>query len=56
MEHRGPYVYTDDGRIVCEINHPKFGWIPCTIDENDPPTQDIFNDVVANETIEPYEG
>jgi len=27
--------YTKDGRIDCEIEHPKFGWIPFTADPDD---------------------
>lgn len=34
IEYRKP-VYTEDGRINCEINHPDFGWIPFTADAND---------------------
>jgi len=34
MEYKNP-TYTSDGRIDCEINHPKFGWIPFTADSND---------------------
>lgn len=34
MEYRNP-IYTVDGRINCEINHPEFGWIPFTADPND---------------------
>jgi len=28
-------VFTSDGRIDCEINHPSFGWVPFTADQND---------------------
>jgi len=34
MEYRNP-VYTEDGRIDCEINHPEYGWIPFTCDPDD---------------------
>ena len=27
--------YTQDGRIDCEIDHPAYGWIPYTADQND---------------------
>ena len=27
--------YIDDTRIDCEIEHPKFGWIPYTLDPSD---------------------
>lgn len=29
-------VYTADGRIDVELNHPAYGWIPFTADPNDP--------------------
>lgn len=28
-------VFTADGRIDCEINHPVYGWIPFTADPSD---------------------
>lgn len=28
-------VFTVDGRIDCEVQHPQFGWIPFTADQND---------------------
>lgn len=34
MELRNP-VFTADGAIDCEINHPQFGWIPFTADPED---------------------
>lgn len=34
MDIRNPQ-YTADGRIDCEIEHPTFGWIPFTADQND---------------------
>lgn len=34
MEYRNP-IYTIDGRIDCEINHPEYGWIPFTADSYD---------------------
>ena len=35
METRNE-VFIADGRIDCEINHPKFGWIPFTASPDDP--------------------
>jgi len=29
-------VFTADGRIDCEINHPVYGWIPFTASPDDP--------------------
>lgn len=34
MSIRNP-VFTADGRIDCEIEHPVYGWIPFTADPND---------------------
>lgn len=34
MDIRNP-IFTSDGRIDCEIDHPIYGWIPFTADEND---------------------
>lgn len=34
MDIRNP-TYTKDGRIDCEIDHPIYGWIPFTADQND---------------------
>lgn len=37
-------VFTVDGRIDCEFNHPVYGWIPFTADPNDvePHGREIF--------------
>ena len=35
MEFRNP-VYNRHGTIDCEVNHPKFGWIPFTASPDDP--------------------
>jgi hypothetical protein len=34
MDIRNP-IFTADGRIDCEIDHPAHGWIPFTADPND---------------------
>ena len=54
MEHRGPYKYTESGMIDCEVNHPIYGWIPFSADENDSIGQSIFQEIVANEEVEAY--
>lgn len=41
MDFRYP-VYTGDGRIDCEVNHPRFGWIPFTASPDDPASAAIF--------------
>lgn len=35
MEIRNP-VFDANGAIVCEVNHPQYGWIPFTADPIDP--------------------
>ncbi len=36
MEFRNPkFINAQNTQIDCEINHPKFGWIPFTCDPND---------------------
>lgn len=42
-------VRLEDGRIDCEINHPRFGWIPFTADPNDvePHGRAIHAEIVA---------
>ena len=44
MEFRNA-VKTADGRVDCEINHPVYGWIPFTADQNDtePLGRAVFN-------------
>lgn len=39
--------YIDDTRIDCEIEHPKFGWIPYTIDPADTDMTINNNDLLA---------
>lgn len=34
MNYRNP-IYTENGWIDCEIEHPEYGWIPFTCDPND---------------------
>jgi len=48
--------YTADGRIDCEVNHPKFGWIPFTTDPNDSEKlgRDLFAKITNAGGIAPY--
>ena len=57
-EHRGPYRFTESGCIDCEINHPIFGWLPFTADENDIEEigRNTYQDIIANQTVIPYDG
>ena len=42
-------VFTADGSIDCEIEHPAFGWLPFTASENDSEShgRDIFASALA---------
>lgn len=44
MQIRNP-IYTADGRIDCEINHQKYGWVPYTASgaSTDPDEKAIFD-------------
>jgi hypothetical protein len=35
--------YNENGTIDCEIDHPAYGWIPCTVSSDDAETVGIFN-------------
>lgn len=45
--------YTEDGRINCEIEHSKFGWIPFTADSNDVEEfgRNLFEQISSNGDI-----
>lgn len=49
-------IYTADGRIDCEIEHPEYGWIPFTADPNDVAEhgREIFARIVEEGTAAPY--
>lgn len=44
--------FIESGKIDAEINHPEFGWIPCTFSPDDPPTAALFH--AASATAKPY--
>lgn len=46
MEFRNP-IYTADGRIDVEVNHPRFGWIPSTVSPDDAGTSDTYDLALA---------
>lgn len=48
-------VFNAFGTIDCEINHPRFGWIPFTASPDDPEQsgRDIY-DVVSQGEVGPY--
>lgn len=50
--------YIKNGCIDCEIEHPKFGWIPFTCDPNDIgaafDTKELFDRMAASNTVAAY--
>lgn len=50
--------YIKNGWIDCEIEHPKFGWIPFTCDPNDTETafdtKELFDRMVASNNVAAY--
>lgn len=50
MNYRNP-TYTADGNIDCEVEHPKFGWIPFTASPDDVEEhgRDLFNRIPPEE-------
>ena len=45
--------YNQHGTIDCEIEHDKFGWIPCTLSPDDSETSGLFEEV--KDLATPYE-
>jgi hypothetical protein len=48
MEYRNSQ-HLENGQIDCEINHPDFGWIPFTCDQND--STPLFDVAVLHEEM-----
>lgn len=50
--------YIKNGWIDCEVEHPKFGWIPFTCDPNDTgaafDTKELFDRMKASNTVAAY--
>ena len=46
--------YNQFGTIDCEIEHPKYGWIPFTATPDDPETADIYNQIIVAGNIKTY--
>jgi len=55
MNYRNP-IYTADGAIDCEIEHPDYGWIPFTAREDDAEKhgRDLFAALTDAGGIAPY--
>lgn len=56
MEFKNHFFSSFD-KIDADINHPDFGWIPCTFSPDDPPTAWLFHaaSVSATPYVEPEE-
>ena len=58
MDYRNARYIDDQGRIDCEINHPKHGWIPYTLDPTDTDMTINNDDLLAameqNGDVTPY--
>lgn len=57
MEYRNPQR-SANGRIDCEINHPKYGWIPFTCDPQDTGAEfdvaALYASLAADPNLAPY--
>jgi hypothetical protein len=55
INYKNP-VYTADGRIDCEVEHPVYGWIPFTADPNDVEShgREIFTKILEDGSVAPY--
>jgi hypothetical protein len=59
MEIRNP-IHNNNGTINCEVNHPRFGWVPFTASPNDVEEygRELYAELIAgvHGEIAPYEG
>ena len=48
--YRGPYQFTEDGAIDCEVLHPDLGWVPFTASKDDPEPHGaaLFNTLIES--------
>jgi hypothetical protein len=55
MNYRNP-IYTENGSIDCEIEHPDYGWIPFTASPDDCEAhgRELFAHIKANDKVEAY--
>jgi hypothetical protein len=55
MEMKNP-KFNNAGGIDVEINHPTYGWIPCSLHPGDPSTADLYAAALAGESgaVAPY--
>lgn len=53
LAYRNP-VYNMFGGIDCEVEHPRYGWIPISLAPFDRATAGLFEEIHAAGTAEPY--
>jgi len=53
MEYRNA-KYNGHGSIDCEVNHPRFGWIPTTTSPDDGETAAIYAKIVSDNSVTAY--
>lgn len=57
MEYRNA-KFIESNRIDCEINHPKMGWIPFTLDKSDAGSDidvvKLYNEIISSGNVTPY--
>jgi len=55
MNYRNP-IYTENGAIDCEIEHPDYGWIPFTAspDDCEEHGRELFKHIKANDKVAAY--
>lgn len=57
MEYKNAKFIEND-RIDCEINHPRLGWIPFTLDKSDVGSDidviQLYNDITSSGNVDPY--
>ena len=55
MNYRKP-IYTENGSIDCEIEHPDYGWIPFTASPDDCEAhgRELFAHIKANDKVAAY--
>ena len=49
-------IYNENGTIDCDINHPKFGWIPFLANPDDPEKhgRDIHAELIVSGSVSAY--
>ena len=57
MEYKNA-KFIENNSIDCEINHPKLGWIPFTVDKSDTGSDidvvNLYNEIISSGNVAPY--